>query len=146
MTKHEVYSKVVAQTGPFSPTSLGLGAGPVLVRLWKHGLILRLLPSTYFHPKPTRFGPSSPSIDKVVQTYSEYHGYNWAPSIAQLLNLFHLSTQVPAKCEYLTTGPSISFTYRNLRVQLTHREFGPGLEGWKALTAGFPIDSYTGSR
>ncbi len=65
-------------------------------------------------------GPLSPDPREVVAAVERATGLPVIPSCAFALNALHLSTQVPAKPEFLTTGPGRTIYIRNLRICLKH--------------------------
>ncbi len=65
-------------------------------------------------------GPVSPDPRDVIAAVERATGLPVIPSGAFALNALHLSTQVPAKPEFLTAGPSRTIYIRNLRVRLKH--------------------------
>ncbi len=79
-----------------------------LERLTKQGTIRRLLRGVYEYPVfSTLFqAPASPDPDAIARAIARAHGWTILPSGETALNLLGLSTQVPAKWEYFSDGPS----------------------------------------
>ncbi len=79
----------------------------VLSRLTKAGVFRRLDRGLYDFPaKHPLLGILSPDPDLVAQALARLTGDSIQVSGARAANLLGLSTQVPAKLEYLTTGPA----------------------------------------
>lgn len=78
-----------------------------LSRLAKQGKIRRLDRGYYDYPKQHQvLGTLSPDPDKLAQAITAKAGDKLFPSGAFAANMLGLSTQVPAKPSYLTSGPS----------------------------------------
>lgn len=79
----------------------------VLSRLSKAGKIRRLGRGLYDYPKQHKqLGTLSPDADSLVQALATQTGDVVFPSGAMAANLLGLSTQVPVKPSYLSSGPS----------------------------------------
>ncbi|MEW6775274.1 MAG: DUF6088 family protein [Bdellovibrionota bacterium] len=110
---------------PFTPKAFaGLGTraavDQTLSRLARSGAIERVARGVYVRPEKTRFGPVPPSPSKVVgalaratQASVQVHG-------AEAANKLGLSTQVPARPVFWTSGPSRRFTMGKLEIELRH--------------------------
>ncbi len=96
----------------FSPKDLlDLGAraaiDKVLSRLTKSGLIRKVARGIYDYPKTNdTIGVLSPNVDDLVKLIASKTGDRIFHSGATATNLLGLSTQVPAKIAYATTGKS----------------------------------------
>jgi hypothetical protein len=92
-----------------------------LARLARSGQIRRLDRGVYDLPRthPT-IGPMWPSADAVAQAVAKQTDSHLQVSGAAAANALGLSTQVPAKVEYLTDGPSRSIHIGKLLVSLKH--------------------------
>ena len=78
-----------------------------LGRLVQHGHIRRLGRGLYDYPKiNARLGALTPDIDLIAQAIATQGGDRIARSGAQAANRMGLSTQVPAKINYATSGRS----------------------------------------
>ncbi len=88
-----------------------------LSRLVRRGTLIRVGRGAYALPIPTEFGARPPSARKVVEALSQATGEAVAGNPAEAANGLGLTTQVPARRIYLTSGPS-----RRLNLSL------PGLE------------------
>ena len=83
-----------------------------LHRLQKEGSIRRLTRGLYDSPKHSKLLQKnlSPDIDQAAKALARKFGYRIYPNGSAILNMMGISTQVPAKHEYLTNGPSRTFS------------------------------------
>lgn len=72
----------------------------------KKGNIVRLAKGMYLRPKSTRFGIMYPSVDEMVKAIAHRDKSKVQPCGLTALNMLGLSTQVPTKYTYLTSGSS----------------------------------------
>ena len=72
----------------------------------KKGNIVRLAKGMYLRPKSTRFGIVYPSVDEMVKAIAHRDKSKVQPCGLTALNMLGLSTQVPTKYTYLTSGSS----------------------------------------
>ena len=72
----------------------------------KKGNIVRLAKGMYLSPKSTRFGIVYPSVDEMVKAIAHRDKSKVQPCGMTALNMLGLSTQVPTKYTYLTSGSS----------------------------------------
>lgn len=72
----------------------------------KKGNIVRLAKGMYLRPKSTRFGIVYPSVDEMVKAIAHRDKSKLQPCGMTALNMLGLSTQVPTKYTYLTSGSS----------------------------------------
>jgi hypothetical protein len=84
-----------------------------LDRLAQKGTIRRLLRGVYEYPAYSKLlnGPASPDPDAIARAIARAHGWTILPSGNTALNLLGLSTQVPAKWEYFSDGPSKAYKW-----------------------------------
>jgi hypothetical protein len=101
-----------------------------LSRLARSGELLRAGRGRYMLPVTTRFGVRAPTPAKVVESLAEMSGETVVPSGAASANALGLTTQVPVRSVYLTSGRS-----RHLRVggQVVELRHAPT---WQLRTAG----------
>ena len=93
----------------------------VISRMVRSGELERVSRGLFSLPKTNPLiGPLSPSPRDVVAAIERATGLPVLPSGAFALNALHLSTQVPARPEYLTAGPSRTIYVRNLKIRLKH--------------------------
>lgn len=71
-------------------------------------------------PVTSRFGSRAPSVQKVVEELSKQRGETIVPSEASAANVLGLTTQVPIRIVYLTSGRSRKITLGKQVVHLQH--------------------------
>ena len=78
-----------------------------LCRLQKKNTIRRVIRGVYEYPQYSGLlgEYAAPSVDKVAAALARYHGWTIIPCGDTALNLFGLSTQVPAAWTYISDGP-----------------------------------------
>ena len=91
-----------------------------LSRLARSGRLLRVCQGVYVPPIETRFGSRPPAIDKVVSSLSTLWGETIVPCGGAEANALGLTTQVPVRSVYLTSGPSRRLKFGELTVELRH--------------------------
>lgn len=91
-----------------------------LSRLARRGQLLRAGRGLYVLPVESRFGVRAPSVEKVVEAVAVQRGETIAPSGAAAANALGLTTQVPVRTVYLTSGPSRTLQVGSQRVELKH--------------------------
>ncbi len=91
-----------------------------LSRLARSGRLLRVCQGVYVRPVETRFGPRPPAIDRVVASLSTLWGETIVPCGGAAANALGLTTQVPVRSVYLTSGPSRRLTFGEVTVELRH--------------------------
>ena len=91
----------------------------ILYRLVQDGDIRRIQRGLYDFPKiDARLGILSPDVKGIAQAVARQSGDNIAQSGAAAANLLGLSTQVPGKIVYSTTGKSKSIPVKNRSIRL----------------------------
>jgi len=78
----------------------------VLSRLVKRGVLLRAGRGIYVLPVESRFGSHAPSATKMVEGLANQRGETIVPHGATAANALGLTTQVPMRAVYLTSGPN----------------------------------------
>lgn len=115
---------------------LGLGSraaiDQALSRLARTGALLRVGRGLYVCPVETRFGTRPPETEKLVEALAEARGETIASHGAAAANALGLTTQVPARSVYLTSGPSRTLELGKLIVELRHAP------SWQLTLAGKP--------
>jgi hypothetical protein len=111
----------------FADISGGATVRKVLERLTRDGKIRRLLRGVYDYPAFSRVldAPASPDPHAIARAIARAHGWTTFPTGNTALNLLGLSTQVPARWEYLSDGPSKRYIWAGGTVifkQRTNRE------------------------
>ena len=84
----------------------------------KKGNIVRLANGMYLRPKNTRFGIVYPSVDEMVKAIAHRDKSKVQPCGMTALNMLGLSTQVPTKYTYLTSGSSRKLKLGDLLIEL----------------------------
>lgn len=103
-----------------------------LSRLVGRGQLLRAGRGLYVHPVETRFGERPPSVETVVQAIGKFKGEIIASHGAAAANALGLTTQVPVRAIYLTSGPSRTVALGAQSIELRHAP------GWQLAMAGRP--------
>lgn len=86
-----------------------------LTRLTYGKKIRRLARGVYEYPAFSRLlnAPSSPDPDAIARGIARAHGWTISPSGDTALNLLGLSTQVPARWEYFSDGPTKTYKWNS---------------------------------
>ena len=92
--------------------------GGTLAELTQEGLLVKLAQGVYAKPRRSRFGLVLPSVDKIVQAIVARDNAEVLPSGMTALNVLGLSTQVPMKYSYLTTGSERTIKLENQEIRL----------------------------
>lgn len=103
-----------------------------LSRLVRRGKLLRAGRGVYVAPVASRFGSRAPAAQKVVEELSMRRGETIVPSGANAANALGLTTQVPTRTVYLTSGRSRKIT---LGKQIIHLQHAPA---WQLTLAKEP--------
>jgi len=91
-----------------------------LSRLTRRGQLLRIGRGLYFRPVQTRFGVRSPEVSTVLEAVQKETGEAIAPSGAATANQLGLTTQVPLRPVYLTSGRTRHLKLGAQTVELRH--------------------------
>ena len=91
-----------------------------LSRLVKRNELMRAGRGMYVRPIHTRFGLRAPAPEKVVTQLAETHAETVAPHGAAAANKLGLTTQVPTKMIYYTSGPSRRIKLGAQTIELKH--------------------------
>ena len=91
-----------------------------LSRLARTGHLLRVCQGIYARPIQTRFGSRPPAVEKIIASLSAMWGETIVPSGGAAANVLGLTTQVPVRSVYLTSGPSRWLQLGKLTVELRH--------------------------
>ena len=91
-----------------------------LSRLARSGRLLRVCQGVYVRPVETHFGSRPPAIDKVVSSLSALWGETIIPCGGAEANALGLTTQVPVRSVYLTSGPNRRLKFGEVTVELRH--------------------------
>jgi hypothetical protein len=96
------------------------------------GQLLRAGRGLYVRPVETRFGTRAPSVPAVLEALKATTGETIAAHGAAAANSLGLTTQVPVRAVYLTSGPSRRLTFGAQTVELQHAP------RWQLSLAGRP--------
>ena len=91
-----------------------------LSRLARSGRLLRVCQGIYVRPVETRFGPRPPAVDRVITSLSTLWGETIVPCGGAEANVLGLTTQVPVRSVYLTSGPNRLLRFGEVVVELRH--------------------------
>ena len=91
-----------------------------LSRLARKGELMRVCQGVYVQPIETRFGSRLPAVEKVIASLSELWGETIVPCGGAAANALGLTTQVPVRSVYLTSGPNRKLRLGELTVELRH--------------------------
>lgn len=91
-----------------------------LSRLARAGRLLRVARGRYVRPISTRFGMRAPAPERVIESLAEMTGETVAPSGAAAANTLRLTTQVPVRSIYLTSGRTRRVRLGRQVVELKH--------------------------
>lgn len=100
-----------------------------LSRLAATNRLLRVGRGLYVRPERTRFGLRPPSTESVVRSIEEHQGDIVVPHEAAEANSLGLTTQVPVREIFLTSGRSRSLSLGGREVELRHAP------AWKLVMA-----------
>jgi hypothetical protein len=100
-----------------------------LSRLSRAGKLMRSGRGLYVLPVESRFGARAPSPEKVVAESARLRGETIAPHGAAAANRLGLTTQVPMRTTYLTSGPSRELKLGAQSIELQHAP------SWQLLNA-----------
>lgn len=91
-----------------------------LSRLSRRGILMRAGRGTYVVPVESRFGKRAPSVEKTVAALAEQRGERITGGGAMAANALGITTQVPTRPVYLTSGRSRRLTLGKQEVELRH--------------------------
>lgn len=91
-----------------------------LSRMVRQGRLIRAARGVYVRPVEGRFGVRPPAPAKVVEAFAALKGETIASSGAAAANALGLTTQVPVREVYLTSGPSRELRLGAQVVELQH--------------------------
>ncbi len=91
-----------------------------LSRLCRAGELQRAGRGVYVRQVTSRFGVRAPSPERVVEALAALRGETIAPSGASMANVLGLTTQVPVRTVYLTSGPTRRLKLGAQEIELQH--------------------------
>ncbi len=103
-----------------------------LSRLVRRGQLIRAGRGLYVRLVETRFGKRPPSVERMVQAVAGSRGEIIASHGAAAANALGLTTQVPVRAVYLTSGRSRRLKLGKQTIELRHAP------GWQLAMAGRP--------
>src|SRR5262249_46749556 len=103
-----------------------------LSRLARRGSLIRASRGAYIRPVESRFGTRPPMASKVVEALAAQRGESVARHGAAAANELGLTTQVPVREVYLTSGRSQRFKLGEQSVELRH------VPTWQLMLSGRP--------
>lgn len=128
--------KLAAETPFCAKELLHLGSraaiDQALSRLVRSGKLLRTGRGLYVRPIESRFGIRPPAPERVVQEVAKLRGETIASSGAAAANSLGLTTQVPMRVVYLTSGPSRTIKVGAQSIEMRHAR------RWELTLAGEP--------
>lgn len=91
-----------------------------LSRLAERGQLIRAGRGIYLRPVTSRFGTRAPSVEQAVEAIASQRGEVIVPSGAAAANTLGLTTQVPVRSVYLTSGRTRTMSLGKQIVELRH--------------------------
>jgi len=91
-----------------------------LSRLARRGKLMRAGRGFYVLPIESRFGTRAPTPEKLVASLASARGETIVEHGAQAANQLGLSTQVPIRSIFVTSGPSRAIQVGNRHIELQH--------------------------
>ena len=81
---------------------------------------MRICQGIYMQPVETRFGRCAPGVDKGIEALAAMWGETVVPCGGAAAHVLGLTTQIPVRSVYLTSGPDRRLRFGNLEVELRH--------------------------
>lgn len=103
-----------------------------LSRLAERGQLIRAGRGVYLRPIPSRFGTRAPSVEQAVEALAAQRGEVIVSNGAAAANALGLTTQVPVRSVYLTSGRSRTMSLGKQVIELRHAP------RWQLALAGRP--------
>ena len=91
-----------------------------LSRLAERGRLFRAGRGVYLHPVASRFGTRAPSVEQAVEALAAQRGEVIVSNGAAAANALGLTTQVPVRLVYLTSGRGRTMSLGKQVVELRH--------------------------
>lgn len=96
------------------------GVDQTLSRLAERGQLIRVGRGVYLRPVVSRFGTRAPSVEQAIEALASQRGEVIVSNGAAAANALGLTTQVPVRSVYLTSGRSRTMTLGKQSVELCH--------------------------
>ena len=99
-------------------------ARKTLSRLEHENKIKKISRGIYYKPKFSKLlnETVSPNMNSVAEAIARNYGWSITPSGEYVLNLLGLSTQVPGRYLYISSGPYRNYTFDNNEIEFVHRK------------------------
>ena len=91
-----------------------------LSRLGRAGSLMPICQGIYMRPVETRFGPCAPNVDKALDALADLWHVTIVPGGGAAAHVLGLTTQIPVRSIYLTSGPGCRLRFGILDVDLRH--------------------------
>ena len=91
-----------------------------LLRLAERGRLIRAGRGIYLRPITSRFGPRAPSVEQTVEALATQRGEIIVSNGAAAANALGLTTQMPIRSVYLTSGRNRTMNLGKQIVELRH--------------------------
>ena len=119
------YASSQPEGTPLFPEAFGHIGSPETVsaslsELAEQGTLNRIYENVYVQPVQTRFGACSPAFEEVIPQLSNFWKETIVPSGGASANALGMTTQVPVRPVYLTSGHDKTLRFGNLAVELRH--------------------------
>ena len=107
-----------------------------LKRFADEGFIQRIAFGLYYKPKFSELLQENEAVDLNEAAKAIARNYNWSitPSGENSLNMLGLSTQVPARYEFISSGPYREYCIDNMPIRFLHRNLKE-TQGFSPVTA-----------
>ncbi len=98
-------------------------ARKTLSRLKSNKKIKKICRGIYYKPKFSKLlnETVAPNMNSVADAIARNYGWLITPSGENALNLLGISTQVPGRYSYISSGPYRSYTIKNYKLEFVHR-------------------------
>lgn len=98
-------------------------ARKTLARLEADKLITKITRGLYYKPKYSKLlnEPIAPNINIVAEAIARNYEWSITPSGENALNLLGISTQVPARYSYISSGPYRTYEIGDIELEFLHR-------------------------
>lgn len=98
-------------------------ARKTLARLEADKLIIKITRGLYYKPKFSKLlnEPIAPNINTVAEAIARNYEWSITPSGENALNLLGISTQVPGRYSYISSGPYRTYMIGNIELEFLHR-------------------------
>ena len=91
-----------------------------LSRLARAGRLMRICQGVYMRPVETRFGPCAPNVDEALDALANLWNVTIVPCGGAAAHVLGLTTQIPVRPVYLTSGVGRRLRFGSLHVELRH--------------------------